>query len=297
MNISLIEMEDRGCTVEVLKKLYAEDKNSATELSRQFNVSRHTIKKWIEKAGIEFRKKNPDLIIDYFETINTEEKAYWLGYAWCDGNVNVRKVGKYIEYCLSIDICERDHEHLYKFKDSTKTISKVEKLKAVEAAKTSDEWRYRIRIKNSKFCKILFEKYKMIPYRTKVGNMVEALPKHLIKHFIRGVIDADGSVILTKDSRGGFTGQISISVSDEMGMFIRRHLFDEGIVKSVAKLTPLYMGGLLDLYKISYGGNIQIVRLIEYLYVDSNVYMERKYNKAMGIIKTLKERQNVQTNK
>lgn len=272
--------------LEQIRHLYSVELKSTSYIGKELGIGRYRIEKIIKESDIEYRYKNKGLKADYFENIDTEEKAYWLGYAWCDGNVNVRplKTGG-IDYCFSVDICERDHTHLYKLKDSLGAINKVEKLKTVKASFTSDKWRYRIRIKNRKFCKILIEKYKMIPYRTDISDLVSDIPKKLIKHFIRGVIDADGSIVLDKNDRA----HIQVSVSKEMGEFIRNFLQEEGLVKKVAALTPLYIGGLVDLYKIAYGGQREVLGLLNYLYRDANMYMNRKHDKAITIIKKLEE--------
>lgn len=45
-------------------------------------------------------------ILTYFENIDTEEKAYWLGFLYADGYVNANE--DKIELCLA----EKDFHHL-----------------------------------------------------------------------------------------------------------------------------------------------------------------------------------------
>ena len=56
----------------------------------------------------------PGLGDDYFEIIDTEEKAYWLGFLYADGCV-ARK-GNY--YTIKIDQALYDYEHVLKFKEA-----------------------------------------------------------------------------------------------------------------------------------------------------------------------------------
>ena len=50
---------------------------------------------------------------DYFETINCEQKAYWLGFLCADGWINKRSTG---QDRLVLDISIKDKEHLYIYK-------------------------------------------------------------------------------------------------------------------------------------------------------------------------------------
>lgn len=51
---------------------------------------------------------------DYFNEIDTEEKAYWLGFIYADGCIS--KSGRAKEGRLSFTLAERDRGHLLKFK-------------------------------------------------------------------------------------------------------------------------------------------------------------------------------------
>lgn len=279
-----ISMESRNCSKEILEQLYINENKSLKDIAKLFEVSSHTIRKWILESKIDYKYKNKQLITDFFDVIDSEEKAYWLGYVWCDGNVNVRKVGKYTEYCFSVDICDKDHKHLYRLKEVIRANNKIEKLKTVENSHTSDKWRYRLRVKNKEFCKVLLEKYSMIPYRTDVSKIIETLSKNLIKHFIRGVIDADGSIIMS-DENGRLKGSVSIAVSFSMGEFIMNYFYAEGLIKNKSEIRPIYIGGLLDMYRVQFGGNKQVEKILKHIYLDSNIFMNRKHDKAIEFLK------------
>ena len=63
---------------------------------------------------IAIRNKKFKVNDDYFEIIDTEEKAYWLGFLYADGCV-ARK-GNY--YNIKIDQALYDYEHVLKFKEA-----------------------------------------------------------------------------------------------------------------------------------------------------------------------------------
>lgn len=197
-------------------------------------------------------------------------------------------------------MCERDHKHLYKLKESLKASNKVEKLKTVEASYTSDKWRYRIRVKNTEFVHSLYFKYGMIPYRTNVKKLKEHVPSHLMKHFIRGVVDADGSVVLCKSpKRVGKevvehrTISVGIYSQRELLDWITEHLFLSNLTYSKRKMTSVHTGGLSDMYSVSIGGNVQAKEVLDYLYGDATIYMDRKYDTYLKIVDYVKERESL----
>jgi len=67
-----------------------------TKIKEKYNISFSQIYRILEKNNIK-RKNQSDskrkYFFDdtYFENINTEEKAYWLGYMYADGCVRINK--------------------------------------------------------------------------------------------------------------------------------------------------------------------------------------------------------------
>ena len=73
-------------------------------------------------------------ILTHFENIDTEEKAYWLGFLYADGYVNANE--DKIELCLA----EKDFHHLEKFKNFIGLPNKICYREATKA------YRYSFRI-------------------------------------------------------------------------------------------------------------------------------------------------------
>lgn len=52
-------------------------------------------------------KYHPNLNVDYFENVNSKEKAYWLGYLYADGNISIDKRKRDTKY-LILETTQKD---------------------------------------------------------------------------------------------------------------------------------------------------------------------------------------------
>ena len=120
-----------------------------------------------------------------FEVIDTQEKAYWLGFLYADGYVN--------ESNSNIELTIKQKEHLEAFKKFLKTDSKVNKRQIIFNGK--EYFAYRMNICSKKLVKDLV---KLGCYQKKSLTLefptCEQVPSHLVRHFLRGYFDGDGSV-------------------------------------------------------------------------------------------------------
>src|ERR1035437_6505732 len=94
-------------------KLYKS--KSSMEIGEIYNVSPNTVLKYLRNNGIIIRKQIPinpynkkTFNINYFETINSEDKAYFLGLLFADGCISGN--------CISISLKISDKHILENFK-------------------------------------------------------------------------------------------------------------------------------------------------------------------------------------
>ena len=126
---------------------------------------------------------------NFFEVIDTEEKAYFLGFIMADGCV-INNKEKY-RYLLTIKIHPKDKEILEKF---------IEVIKG-EMVVTMDKKREicQIHISGKKIVSDL-ERLGCVENKTKT-LVYPNLPKELERHFLRGYFDGDGCVRVKEDKR------------------------------------------------------------------------------------------------
>lgn len=116
---------------------------------------------------------------NFFENIDDEIKAYWLGFLMGDGYQN--------GYEIVVNLSEKDVEHLYYFKkhiDSEHPINNNVKNTAS------------LRIGSKKLCESL-KKLGCIQAKTFCATF-PLMQSNFERHFIRGVFDADGCMYVSK---------------------------------------------------------------------------------------------------
>ena len=170
---------------ETLEELYSQHK-STYKVAEVFGVNHKTIAAWMKKhkiqtVGSQGARKN-NLNHDYFQNIDTEEKAYWLGFIMADGCVY--KGSDASSYRLQINLKGSDKEHLDKLQKSINSSYKIQEKKV----KNSDVCL--LKVNSTKMCQDLMA-LNVTPRKSMLCQM-PSLEEHLEKHFIRGYFDGDG---------------------------------------------------------------------------------------------------------
>jgi hypothetical protein len=196
---------------------------------------------------------------DIFEVIDTEEKAYWLGFMYADGYV--AKNSNNIELSLKLS----DKEHLEKF---TKFLSKTTEVK-------TDSFRCRVGFKNKKMRKDLIN-LGCISNKSLILNFPteNQVPNDLTHHFIRGYIDGDGS-IMYRINKTYISPIISILGTKEFLLKLRETM-------KWKELKLHHKTHNTNTFFISYSG-IYVHDMLDSLYKNSKIYLTRKYNKYLFI--------------
>lgn len=222
-----------------------------------------------------------------FDNIDTEEKAYWLGFLWCDGYVcrRDRKNNGTYTYEIKLSLSEVDIDHLVKFKSFLELENDIKLYNNSKSAFKTKSKEARIMVYNKHMGEILYNKYGIIPNREEIAKTIEYIPKELLRHFIRGIIDAEGSINYYECiDQGRLTKKKALSITTNISIlnFINKHLYDMNISCSIInkynhrhKERDSYCRTLL------YSGNIQVPKILKYIYENSNIYLDRKYEKYL----------------
>ena len=196
---------------------------------------------------------------DFFEVIDTEEKAYWLGFLFADGYIS-KKPSRLLGCSLHI----QDKSHLEKFKQ------------AIEATHPIREYenRYaRIHLISDKLVDDV-ERHGLVEMKSTILKPPSNVPSHLIPHFIRGYFDGDGS--WSKSPRGiGY--KFTVTGTEEMLIWIAEQM---SLVPRLYERHPDRDNNNFTLEAQAKG---DMKKAIDYLYEGATVYLDRKYATAVKI--------------
>lgn len=224
----------------------------------------------------------------YFDEINNSNKAYWLGFIWGDGYVGhrVRKSGE--EYQLKIDLSSVDSNHLEKLKiDINSDYILKNYIYKTSYSKSSASTRFSIY--NKHLGKLLIEKYGIFVGRVNIDKCIKNIEKKYHKDFIRGIVDADGSFSQYYLKKEGYSKYIfSITNSVSTLRFIENYFIKQGLINNKKrKLGQRHEESSTPIRSIKFSGRNQVKNILDFLYKDSTIYLDRKYEKYKNIMKNI----------
>lgn len=214
---------------------------------------------------------------NYFENIDTEEKAYWLGFIAADGSIV--KSSEYNSYRLYINLSHVDEGHLEKFRSAIgASDTKFQKYTSTKGfSNPNGSTTSRIVLNSFKLCNDL-EKYNI--YQRKSYDIeIPNIDDNLMPHYLRGVFDGDGSYHYHYDvnnNRYRYTFEI-VSASKVFVEQIQKYLLSVGIK------TNLYYRKEFDYFRLMTASKKELLKLIDFLYSNATVYLDRKYKKINEI--------------
>lgn len=230
-------------------------------------LQKHLKKRGLSRSNkVNSRKYQVDH--SYFNMIDSEEKAYWLGFLYADGYVTKpRAGGKYIGCAIG----QKDENHLTKLRKA---------LGATYPIKTYTTESYGVPVT---YCRLLMTSEEMFDALVEKGVLEkkslilkfptnEQVSEHLMNHFIRGYFDGDGSFSKSHD---GYC--VKICGTKEF-----LEVLGEKIGFPSRKLSKRYKDKKNN-YCLEIGGRHQVVTIGNLLYRDATVWMERKRKRYISL--------------
>lgn len=255
------------------KKLYDFDKEKVQELRNQgfsleyisdfFKVSDASIGNFMRKHNLERRVARHNIDDNYFETIDSEFKSYILGFILGDGCVDSERNK------ITISLQDRDSDILQKIKTELKFSGEIKFKK-----RTRESW------KDQKYLSFSSKKIKEDLLKLGVGPRKSltcdipniAFSDELFRHFLRGLSDADGTISLTKS---GFVW--GLCSSEKVNLYITDYLKNKLDIKSYTRFSK-------NCYYMNVSKKNNVLKILNWMYKDSNIYLNRKYNKYLQIL-------------
>lgn len=207
---------------------------------------------------------------DYFENIDNEWKAYWLGFLYADGCViKENKDGKG-RYSVSLGLKQEDRAHIQKFVNSLQSDNKIRDYKT----NYKNCMASRVSIYNKKICEDLIS-WGCVPQKTFVLKFPN-LPNNLIRHFIRGYFDGDGCISINLEKR---FARFNLIGTYDILQNICSILEKECTASFPVFQTKNKNGEDTKIFSAQWGNIYTIHKIYQYLYKNCNIYLERKLEK------------------
>lgn len=228
---------------------------SAKKIAERLNSNTSTIEKILNRNNTTMRDASHSKQIykineSYFDSIDTEDKAYFLGFLYADGtNSSIRN-------CVRLQLSEKDVsilKILNNFLGSSRPLS-------YRKSKNKNESNLYVLSINNKHISQQLYKLGVIDRKTFILEFPEWLASTLYPHFIRGYFDGDGSI----------SGTFSLAGTKNLLMRIQEILMENCALEKT-KISPIG-----KIYILSYGGSKQLSRIREFLYKDATIFLERK---------------------
>lgn len=224
---------------------------SCQEIADKFHVTFHTISDRLEKLKIPRNNiyYNKGLVENYWQIIDSPDKAYFLGLLLTDGNIS----GNLVRLELHI----HDIEILQTFLKYTNNQNQIYCNK--------NRPHCSFQVKRKQWVTDLAQ-YGMIANKTYTVTYPNGISDALTSHFIRGLIDGDGWISYKAHSIG-FCG-------------------NEPLVKAVRDILVEKLGVYCvkilhtseHLWQISWAGKSDVRKIGHFIYKDkSDLYLKRKY--------------------
>ena len=240
------------------------DGKTAQEIVEILQISKSAIFRRCKKLGLNITNYHNSLKFDntVFDKIDTEEKAYWLGFLFADGNVATNS------NIVSITLKGEDACHLEKFKMFLNASNDV-KL-CIQKINNKEYSVCKFSVCNKHFKNTLVN-LGCIPRKSLVLEFphLNIFKQHdLVYHFIRGYVDGDGCLTFSKSRRL----ELNILGTKEFLEGIR-NIFPNKFA-SIHKIKRL----TTNVYKISNCGN-NADEVSYKLYNNATIYLDRKFNR------------------
>lgn len=245
-------------------KMYL-DNSSMENIAQTLGIGHSSVSKILEYHRIPARGANDLTKIvmkeDFFEKIDTEEKAYFLGWMFADGNVN-----KEIK-TASLTVLKKD----------SKIMKKLSSMISDGNTCYSEYRNYSVvRMCRKKMCEDLV-KLGCVPNKSLVLKFPDLIPDNLIPHFLRGYCDGDGSFYFVRGPIVSYHAKIASTKTFCLRMGEILKSFNPKIGFSIEEINDKGTAA------IKFAG-LNPIRLGHFLYKDASFFLERKYEKFMSMI-------------
>lgn len=237
---------------------------SIEDIGDKYDLHYQTVSKILHKNNIntkEHMKKKYTFNENYFDEIDNQNKAYFLGFLIADGNVS-KTTGR-----ICIDLQAQDKHILESFCQELDMPNKHLSFSNRSNMGCQDVYYLTF---TSNHMKESLSKYGVVPCKSLIYEYPDNISFELIKHILRGYFDGDGCFTVSNSSCNIFllgTYQFMDYLRNYIETYIGVHCYF------------CQHKNNKNTYVINISGKKKCYNFLSYIYKDANLYLFRKYNK------------------
>lgn len=207
----------------------------------------------------------------FFETIDSEIKAYLLGFLYADGNID--KTQGRITLCIQED----DIYVANLFKDFIAPGSFMKIIHNTAGAKNRKPQVF-LRINSIKIVNDL-KNHGLCPRKTYETLNFPSIPENMYSHFIRGYFDGDGCVMKSASKKDVYYNKVIFCINWKPFLDKMCEIFYSIGIDSI--FTKKMKGKTVDWYNLCLWSQENNALFANFIYNDANYYLERKKSKFL----------------
>jgi len=247
---------------------------SSEVIARNMDLDGSTVCRVLKRSGVALRpatenKRKYDIDQDYFKQIDSQEKAYFLGFLYADGNLSKRG------YAIKIELHPQDRNILEKLSIIVYGFVKL----GVDHREKED------------YLYLAFYSKKIHGDLIKLGCMpdksrkiafpsFDIVPDHLMSHFIRGYMDGDGCISNANPDRP----RLDISSNKAFILGLIAYLETKLGIKCN---KPGSRDDKPDHSNIQFSSKATLKPVLDFIYQDATIYLDRKKQAFQELITLL----------
>ena len=247
--------------------LYVNEDKSSSVIAKLFGIATHNvILNVLKNRNIEITRKTYKFNEHYFDVIDDENKAYIIGLLYADG------CNHYSNGILSLSLQEEDKHILDEINlllDNKKPLI----FESLSKKNINFHNQYRINLFSRHLCDVMRD-YGVTPRKSLTLTFPSWLREDLYRHFIRGYVDGDGCIYWNDEKN---KSSVSMVGTESFLTEVSKILHDNGIV--------VKMQNNHSIKELKTTSRVDTIKLITFLYCNSNLKLNRKYKKCESLFK------------
>ena len=257
----------------IVEYYYLNKKVNMNNIARNLNVSRRSISRVLQEKSVNTRLKNRYVLNEnYFNEINTEAKADILGFIYADGFVGNENFNNIVIAVNDLEILE----FIVKEIEFTGEIRKTKK-----GGFTNSKCGYSLNF-SSRIMADRLRNIGLYPNKSLTIDSIPIIREELVRHFIRGYFDGDGSILLSHNSSyyKSYDGIIKyVYPTYNFTILGTKNFLKQIISNAEFKYAKIRNTKTEQIKSLNICAKKEFDYIFNYLYLDSTIKLERKYNK------------------